>query len=254
MEKVEFFEEEKSFDCCQQPFSVVTLQVHMYRYPDFYYLYVFLPFISQLILFLLIFHIHPDQGDRLSYGVALLLNMTMYMIFLSDKLPEKSDKIPFVGTFFVAIFFLLSIGLVLSAITMNYSQQETKLPRSAHKIKRFLNKISPSSPATRDSNMEGGGKFHESFNLEEKRLPKITKKDSLIQSQEFMNNIDRNGNNPPNGLDHHTIEPSVNHDKDASNSFQGWYEYMRFVEKCLTFIFAILMVVVPVVIGFCLKS
>ncbi|XP_066916154.1 acetylcholine receptor subunit alpha-like 1 isoform X1 [Clytia hemisphaerica] len=251
IEKVEFFEEEKSFDCCQQPFSVVTLQVSMVRYPDFYYLYVFLPFISQLILFLLIFHIHPDQGDRLSYGVALLLNMTMYMIFLSDKLPEKSDKIPFVGTVFVAFFFLLSIGLVLSAITMKYSKHETNLPKSAHKIKRLLNKISPTRTATLDLSNEGAC-FPESFNLEEKNSSKITKNSSLIQDKDFINNIDRNGNSQ-NGLDHQTIESSTNHDMDASNSFQGWYEYMRFVEKCLTFVFAVLMVLVPIIVAYCLK-
>ena len=33
------------------------------------------------------------------------------------------------------------------------------------------------------------------------------------------------------------------------NHFEGWFEFMRFVEKCLTGVFAFLLIILPVIIG-----
>jgi len=244
MEGIKFFEEEKTFECCKNPFSVITLQVFMKRYPDFYYLYVFLPFISQIILFLLIFHIHPDQGDRLSYGVALLLNMTMYMIFLSDKLPEKSDSVPYVGALFVTFFFLLSIALVLSAVTMHCSTRDTPVPMIAHKVKAITNRI---WPCGKKSNARSKSSKYGSYNMK-LRKPK--------------SETDSNFNDPrgPKGDANRKVSDLTEPDSECSsveiagndkyeNRFEGWFEFMRFTEKWLTGIFAFLLVVIPIIIA-----
>ena len=244
MEGIQFFEEEKEFECCKNPFSVITLQVFMKRYPDFYYLYVFLPFLSQIILFLMIFHIHPDQGDRLSYGVALLLNMTMYMILISDKLPEKSDSVPYVGALFVTFFFLLSIALVLSAVTMHYSLRDTPLPMFAHKIKALADRMWPfkGKQLVRSKSSTYG-----SYNMKVRRS--ASNGDSKL-----------NGNGTANG--YHRSASLLQHAESDSNSveiagaeeeenrFAGWFEFMRFTEKWLTGIFAFLLIVIPLIIAF----
>ncbi|XP_066911644.1 neuronal acetylcholine receptor subunit alpha-7-like [Clytia hemisphaerica] len=238
LEGVAFFEEEKTFDCCKQTFSVVTFQVFLKRYPNFYYIYVFLPFISQMILFLLIFHIHPDQGDRLGYGVALLLNMTMYMIFLSDHLPEKSDSTPFVGAVFVTFFFLLSIALALSALTMHYSLRETPLPSHVHNLKVLVNKLWPcknNDPGK--SNVRPESKSYGSYDMEEVKQT----------STDVDPNLDNQDQEEP--IATRSEESSLVEKPGDRNRFKGWFEFMRLVEKILTCVFAFLLIVLPLIIG-----
>ena len=327
MQEIKFFEEDTPFECCRQPFSTITFQIRLTRYPDFYNLYVFLPFISQLVLFLLIFNIHPDHGDRLSYGVALLLNMTMYMIFISDKLPEKSDKLTFVGAMFVTLFFVLSFGLVLSALTMSYSARKTPLPEIVHRVGRLVDRIvllfsccfsfceekrsrkaslnsslyMPEKPAAVTFSRQS---FHRQPENDAYVTEALTKETALIEKcqdettdQQHVGNtsvgispnspinapfpvdmvLENSGHNLNSSLD---SNDNTNHDGDISarrrmissssgnentappqttatttttpgrsaRRFQNWFQFMRFVEKLLTVLFAFLLVVIPLII------
>ena len=279
---IKFFEEDTYFECCKRPFSTITFQIKLSRYPDFYNLYVFLPFISQLALFLLIFNIQPEQGDRLGYGVALLLNMTMYMIFISDKLPEKSDKVPFVGTVFVTFFFCLSLGLILSAYTMSCSLRTTPLPAVAYRIGNLVTKITSlccfmtrtkgSKESNRRSTQQHGEynlnsassafRHQRSFSDEQKNTLKetvlIEKADTTdvydpTTATANMNNVvTPMFNSVPSAMfcgggsiDDNNADASG----DTTFRFKNWFQFMRFVEKCLTVLFVFLLILIPLVIA-----
>ena len=240
----------------------------------------------------MIFNIHPDQGDRLSYGVALLLNMTMYMIFISDKLPEKSDKIPFVGTLFVAFFFFLSFGLILSAYTMSCSTRTTPLPAVAHMIANFVTKVmSICCCGTRRRRSKDGSNMHtqhrgeydlrsqeipgigdhhhqnKRYNNENKNIPasRMTKETVLIGNDSADSSDDpiassspatnlKNAVAPMMGSSdvpsmiyhHHNINTDTT--DPISYRFENWFQFMRFLEKCLTVLFAVMLIIIPLVI------
>jgi len=249
MESIAFSEEEMTFDCCTKPFSIITLSLELVRYPNFYYLYVFLPFLSQLALFLLIFHIHPSHGDRLSYGVALLLNMTMYMIFISDKLPEKSDNQPIVGTLFVAFFFTLSVGLILSAVTMMFSRRETPVPKAANKLKRFLNRCSMRLSSLCPSRNTGtvvdaSDKSYQSYAMTRK---KQNPPNLQVNSSEPVTDGAPDANSNNRMISASSSEGLVT--SDIKIEFQGWEDYMRFVDKCLFYVFLLLLIIIPFIIA-----
>ena len=252
----------------------------------------------------MIFNIHPDQGDRLSYGVALLLNMTMYMIFISDKLPEKSDKIPFVGTLFVAFFFFLSLGLILSAYTMSCSTRTSPLPTIAYKIADIVTKVmsicccgtrrrnkddrlavygeqqhraeygSTSCPESDDINNQN---LSSSVNRNDTELVTMAKETALIENDDRtdesaklspVSNLKKSvasmvGSNtavPSKRLLNLYGDPlltsngnaatmATGGDDDDAFRFENWLQFMRFVEKCLTVLFAVMLVVIPLVIA-----
>ena len=240
----------------------------------------------------MIFNIHPDQGDRLSYGVALLLNMTMYMIFISDKLPEKSDKIPFVGTLFVTFFFFLSAGLILSAYTMWCSSRTTPLPAVAHKIEKFVTKVmSICRGGTCRKNKDGSGSRVQQYRVEygsTTSSPGLedTENHNITSASINTDNIELVKKEPAsNGHADHSSKPSTvtsfknsvtsmmastavaskkfHNDSllteaDDGNSlttdpisyrFEDWFQFMRFIEKCLTVLFALLLIIIPLVIA-----
>ena len=182
----------------------------------------------------------------MGYGVALLLNMTMYMIFISDKLPEKSDSVPFVGALFVTLFFLASLALVLSALTMHYSSRETPLPNFAHKIKALTDRMWPFKGKSlvrsksskygsydmnvRQSASNGGSKPNGNDAANED----LHRKASLLQHAESESN---------------SVKIAPGNDEEQGNRFTGWFEFMRFTEKWLTGVFAFLLIVIPMIIA-----
>ena len=49
----------QSFPCCRDEFSAVAYTVTLSRFPQFYFLYIFFPIVSQFFLFLMVF-IHSN--------------------------------------------------------------------------------------------------------------------------------------------------------------------------------------------------
>ena len=96
---------ESLFRCCEYPFSTITLELHLTRMARYYVIYILLPLSALVLVFALVFHL--DVGQRASYGVTILLSITVYLLVISDKLPEKSDEFPFIGISFIVDFCIL---------------------------------------------------------------------------------------------------------------------------------------------------
>ena len=50
------------------------------------------------------FLIPLDSGERISYGVTVVLSMTVFQMFFVDQLPETSLTTPFVSEYIKWIF------------------------------------------------------------------------------------------------------------------------------------------------------
>lgn len=126
--------------CCPDPFSVIVYEIHVKRMSLYYFLYIILPLISQVFLFLMIFHIPTETGERMGFGVTILLSITVYLLVISEKLPEKSDDKPMLGICFICEFYILSAALVASAITMNLAKKKTDPPNYLKVLTGFCKK------------------------------------------------------------------------------------------------------------------
>ncbi|XP_057304243.1 neuronal acetylcholine receptor subunit alpha-7-like [Hydractinia symbiolongicarpus] len=218
------YEEDQMFSCCKKPFSVITYEIHLYRLPLYYFLYLIFPLITQLLLFLITFHLPPNLGERMGFGITILLNVTLYLVMLSEKLPEKSDKASVLGVCFITLFSLLSLGMAFSAMTVLFSQRMTSPPQM------FLNYICRKSKFPdkngnvykKTSKMEG--KINPGF--EEGELDSIEMKG--ITSKE---------------------EPTKKEISTTENSYnEQWLRIARFFDKLLCTLMAILTIVLPIII------
>ena len=84
---------------------------------------------SQIPLFLMVFWIPHVSGERMGFGVTILLSITVYLLVISEKLPEKSDKTPMLGICFICEFYLLTMALMIAGITILLSRKKTEPPR-----------------------------------------------------------------------------------------------------------------------------
>jgi nicotinic acetylcholine receptor len=85
------------YSCCFEPFPDVTITV-VIRRKILYYMYnVILPCMMMSVLTLLVFCLPPDSGEKIALGVTVLLAFSVFMLAISEKLPETSESIPLLG-------------------------------------------------------------------------------------------------------------------------------------------------------------
>ena len=98
----------------------------MNREYQYYFVYILLPFICLCVLFLFVFFIPPESGERIGFGVTVLLSMSVYLLVISGKLSEKSDNVPMLGVCFVVVVFVLVLALLFAIYTMRVARRRDK--------------------------------------------------------------------------------------------------------------------------------
>ena len=142
-------ETEVIFDCCPEPFAAIEYTVTISRLSLYYFIYIILPLMSLAFLFLLIFHIPHDSGERMGFGVTILLSITVYLLVISEKLPEKSDSKPMLGIVFISVFYVLCCALGLGAMTIMLARRKSKPPDfMLYLINHGCRKARPTTPVT----------------------------------------------------------------------------------------------------------
>ena len=212
---VTVYEEKQTFSCCPFQFSTITYSLELERISLYYFLYILAPLIALSFLFLVVFHIPPESGERMGYGITVLLSLTVYLLVISEKLPEKSDSVPILGTCFLVNFYLLCASLAFSAATALFSQNNGPVPRW---LIRFRGFVMLSCWCKRKTNKIS---FATDVFIAEKD---VTGSENDITTKEtgVENEIPSIANNPKPKED---------------DSQVTWQEIMRFVDKFLLFVF-----------------
>ena len=144
---METVEENIKFNCCPEEFSSIKYILTLDRLSEFFFLYIILPMIALSFLFLLVFFIPAQSGERMGFGVSILLSLTVYMLVVSEKVPENSNTRSMLGTLFCAIFYLLSAGLCFASITIICSFKTRKPHRF---LLRLISKKSEGNKQSRN--------------------------------------------------------------------------------------------------------
>lgn len=66
----------------------------------------------------MIFHIPPDAGERMSFGITIIRSIAVSLLVISEKLPEGLDIKPVIGVGFIIVFFILCFALVWAAVAV----------------------------------------------------------------------------------------------------------------------------------------
>ena len=229
--------EDIHFSCCPRPFSSITYHIILSRYSQFYVIYVILPLIALAFLFLVVFHMPPNNAERMGFGVTILLSITVYLLVLSNTLPEKSDDVPMIGIIFVVVLYLLCLGLCLAAATTFLSQKQTKPPAF---IKRFTSNIICCSTK------KSGSKY--CHGEETKIIELANRMEHDGRDTVIINSIDSNGKNVSNnnsGSSNTSYNTGI---ADEINFNDEWIQISRFLDRRLFVIFLFLLILLPVIV------
>eukprot|EP00112_Aurelia_sp_Birch-Aquarium-sp1_P026629 Seg957.4 transcript_id=Seg957.4/GoldUCD/mRNA.D3Y31 product="Neuronal acetylcholine receptor subunit alpha-3" protein_id=Seg957.4/GoldUCD/D3Y31 len=119
----------EKFECCTRKFSLIEFTLTMVRMPTYYVLYLVLPCLCLSLVSLSVFFIPPETGERIGYSITVVLAMSVYLLVISEKLPEKSDKSPLIGVMYAILFFIMNGTLVAVVFSTHLAFKTTKPPR-----------------------------------------------------------------------------------------------------------------------------
>ena len=69
----------------------------MKRKSLYYIINLIVPAIMLSMLTLLVLRLPPESGEKVSMGVTLLLAFSVYLLIVSDNVPNSSDGVPVIG-------------------------------------------------------------------------------------------------------------------------------------------------------------
>ncbi|RUS88206.1 hypothetical protein EGW08_004038 [Elysia chlorotica] len=92
------------------------------RRPTFYLVNVFAPVAVMSLLAPLVFVLPEESGERVSYSVTLLLSMTVFLSFVSEKLPTCSEPLPLTVTYIFAMLIHSGLCVVCTVFQLRFIQ------------------------------------------------------------------------------------------------------------------------------------
>ncbi|XP_037082240.1 acetylcholine receptor subunit alpha-type acr-16-like [Pollicipes pollicipes] len=111
---------EISYACCPEPYFDITYTVQIRRRTLYYLHNLVLPGILISTMVLLAFTLPPDSGEKLTLGVTVLLSLTVFLNQVAANMPETSEAVPLLGTYFNCIMFMVASSVVSTVLILNY--------------------------------------------------------------------------------------------------------------------------------------
>ncbi|CAH1254013.1 CHRNB3 [Branchiostoma lanceolatum] len=102
------------------------LQLYLRRNPTYHMCTTVTPFIVLSLLMCITFFIPLDSGDRLGYGMTILLSMFVNLVVITDFLP-RSGNIPFIGIVNIVAIVMMSFFMLVTAGIIRLAHRETEM-------------------------------------------------------------------------------------------------------------------------------
>ena len=149
------------YQCCPEPYIDVTFTVQIRRRTLYYFFNLIVPCVLISSMALLGFTLPPDSGEKLTLGksvsmsyfigfktvilalgVTILLSLTVFLNLVAETLPQVSDAIPLLGTYFNCIMFMVASSVVLTVVVLNYHHRTADIHEMPDWVSLICSKIS----------------------------------------------------------------------------------------------------------------
>ncbi|KAK0064742.1 neuronal acetylcholine receptor subunit beta-3 [Biomphalaria pfeifferi] len=128
------------------PISYQTVKISflLKRRPDFLLLNTILPVVFLSFLNIMVFIIPAESGEKIGFGITVLLALAVFLSMVSTMLPRSSNSLPKI-TIFLFLLLVISLLTVVDSIIIVYlhhlEEREGKLLRAKTNYKSSANKI-----------------------------------------------------------------------------------------------------------------
>ncbi|GFR86377.1 neuronal acetylcholine receptor subunit alpha-3 [Elysia marginata] len=122
----------------------ILINFDLERKPTFLVISILLPTTFLSLLNLLVFLIPVDSGEKISYGITVLLALTVFMSIMSGMLPRSSETMPLV-IYYIFILLTISVLTVVDAVIIvrlhHMEEKEERSQKAKSNFKAVLPKL-----------------------------------------------------------------------------------------------------------------
>jgi nicotinic acetylcholine receptor len=99
----EITRDEFVYECCPEFYPEVNFQLRLQRRALYYAMNIILPAVMLSVLVLMVFRLPPESGEKMSLGVTLLLSYSVFLLIVSENVPNTSQAVPVIGKDFLFV-------------------------------------------------------------------------------------------------------------------------------------------------------
>uniref|UniRef100_A0A8C5HTL0 Neuronal acetylcholine receptor subunit alpha-7 n=1 Tax=Gouania willdenowi TaxID=441366 RepID=A0A8C5HTL0_GOUWI len=115
---------ERSYECCAEPYPDITYTVVMRRRTLYYGLNLLIPCVLISTLALLVFLLPADSGEKISLGITVLLSLTVFMLLVADIMPATSDSVPLIAQYFATTMVIVGLSVIATVLVLQYHHHD----------------------------------------------------------------------------------------------------------------------------------
>ncbi|CAH1271331.1 CHRNB3 [Branchiostoma lanceolatum] len=113
--------------------GLACIKMKFDRIPTAHFCTTLSPVIILSVLMCITFVLPTDKGDRLSFGMTILLSMVVSLVFISDVLPTKGSM-PVVAVLVIVYMCMMGFFVLVSVMIIRISSREKDLPPVVKKV------------------------------------------------------------------------------------------------------------------------
>ncbi|XP_053202382.1 acetylcholine receptor subunit alpha-like 1 [Panonychus citri] len=135
--EVSGLEENKYYQCCDEPFIDVLFSMTVRRKTLFYTVNLIIPCIAISCLSILVFYLPSDSGEKVSLSIFILLSLTFFLLVLIEIIPTTSLSVPLLGSYLCFTMVLVTCSVVVTIAILNVHFRSP----STHKMAPWVRKL-----------------------------------------------------------------------------------------------------------------
>ena len=110
-------------------FSEVVVSFFIGRRPLFFVLFSIVPCMIIGLLILVSFFIPAETGERIGLCATILLAVSVYLLVVTEQLPEQSVTLPLIGVYYTVIMFEIGLALAATVLVLKAHHATSEPPK-----------------------------------------------------------------------------------------------------------------------------
>uniref|UniRef100_A0A4W3HXM3 Cholinergic receptor, nicotinic, gamma n=1 Tax=Callorhinchus milii TaxID=7868 RepID=A0A4W3HXM3_CALMI len=97
----------------------ITFYLIIKRKPLFYLINIITPSVLISFLMLLAYYLPADSGEKMTLSINVLLAQSVFLLLMSQRLPETADAVPLITKYLIFIMVLVTFVIVNCVVVLN---------------------------------------------------------------------------------------------------------------------------------------
>ncbi|XP_031561618.1 neuronal acetylcholine receptor subunit alpha-9-like isoform X2 [Actinia tenebrosa] len=121
------------YTCCPEPYPSALFTLVLKRRPMFFIFNMIIPCGVITLLSLFSFILPPNSGERVSFVMTVLLSLSVYMLMVTEKMPQSADT-PIASKFFMSMMVQIALSLVVTCFIIKFHNNNIPIPPLFDKV------------------------------------------------------------------------------------------------------------------------